>query len=171
MRYIDADSGVIIGSVLCEAGHARKCAPCREYARDDLRTYLRSVGGMSYLRQRAAIATSYAQQRGAPGVITARWIARELYDWYCACANVDCGSDFLTVPFEIDHKLPVSRGGTSEPSNLQLLCCHCNQEKGILTMHEWHLSILRPHLCPICDGMKTEGYLLCYRCTNELRQE
>lgn len=36
------------------------------------------------------------------------------------------------VPFhdaEIDHLIPVSRGGPSEPDNLRILCRTCNREK------------------------------------------
>ena len=31
-----------------------------------------------------------------------------------------------------DHILPIVHGGTDELENLQLLCSHCNQIKGIL---------------------------------------
>ncbi len=38
-----------------------------------------------------------------------------------------CGAaDNLTL----DHKIPLSRGGTWAQSNLQLLCAKCNVEKG-----------------------------------------
>jgi len=39
--------------------------------------------------------------------------------------------------FEIDHIVPLARGGTQFPSNLQLLCRSCNARKGALTMEEW----------------------------------
>jgi 5-methylcytosine-specific restriction endonuclease McrA len=31
---------------------------------------------------------------------------------------------------EVDHKTPVSRGGTNDPANLQALCRECNRRKG-----------------------------------------
>ncbi len=43
-------------------------------------------------------------------------------------ACVRCGS---TVGLTIDHLVPVSYGGTSELSNLQLLCKSCNGKKGV----------------------------------------
>lgn len=44
-------------------------------------------------------------------------------DPHC-CTN--CGSiDRL----EIDHIVPLARGGSSEPTNLQILCKRCNQKK------------------------------------------
>lgn len=33
------------------------------------------------------------------------------------------------VKIEIDHILPVSKGGTNDPNNLQTLCQRCNREK------------------------------------------
>jgi hypothetical protein len=39
------------------------------------------------------------------------------------------GTEFLSV----DHIVPVFRGGTNEPSNLQTLCISCNCKKGTKT--------------------------------------
>ncbi len=38
---------------------------------------------------------------------------------------------------EIDHILAVTRGGSNDPSNLQLLCRRCNASKGTRDMTEW----------------------------------
>lgn len=48
-----------------------------------------------------------------------------------------CGSDEW---IEIDHITPVSRNGTNELDNLQLLCRSCNASKGAKTMSEWSKS-------------------------------
>jgi 5-methylcytosine-specific restriction endonuclease McrA len=37
-----------------------------------------------------------------------------------------CGA---TNRLEIDHIIPIARGGTNEPDNLQVLCRHCNAKK------------------------------------------
>lgn len=41
-------------------------------------------------------------------------------------------------PWEIDHKLPVCRGGEHTDQNLWLLCRGCNQVKGDRTVEELH---------------------------------
>jgi len=46
----------------------------------------------------------------------------------CRCAMRD---------YHVDHVIPISRGGSDNPENLQLLCPPCNLSKGSKTMHEW----------------------------------
>ena len=41
----------------------------------------------------------------------------------------------------IDHKTPISRGGTNDKSNLQLLCRSCNLSKNNQTMEEFKWRI------------------------------
>jgi 5-methylcytosine-specific restriction enzyme A len=43
---------------------------------------------------------------------------------------VFCGRSSKQVPLEVDHKLPFSRGGSNDLSNLQTLCFDCNRGKG-----------------------------------------
>ena len=50
---------------------------------------------------------------------------------------VVCGS---AENLEIDHIIPVSRGGTNDRENLQLLCRTCNRSKWAYTMEEWRSS-------------------------------
>lgn len=42
-----------------------------------------------------------------------------------------CGRKAPEVVLEIDHIIPVSKGGTNDPSNLQVLCFDCNRGKGV----------------------------------------
>src|SRR5690606_31343562 len=46
-----------------------------------------------------------------------------------------CGS--TDGPFHIDHLVPVSRGGSDEPSNLTVSCRSCNLSKCSLTASEF----------------------------------
>jgi hypothetical protein len=43
-----------------------------------------------------------------------------------------CGVNASEQKLEIDHITPVSKGGSSHTSNLQVLCLLCNQGKGDL---------------------------------------
>lgn len=52
------------------------------------------------------------------------------------CAAAHCRTPLDN--FHIDHKNPISRGGSNYPRNLQLLCAPCNINKGARTMREWN---------------------------------
>jgi len=41
-----------------------------------------------------------------------------------------CGRSFPVDIMEVDHIIPVSRGGSDRPTNLRLLCPQCNRKKG-----------------------------------------
>ncbi len=41
-----------------------------------------------------------------------------------------CGAGIDTCPLDIDHVLPVAKGGTNHPSNLVAACSTCNSGKG-----------------------------------------
>jgi hypothetical protein len=52
---------------------------------------------------------------------------------------VDCGASAQDDPFvrlEIDHRIPVSKGGSNDPQNLQTLCWACNNGKSDRVDHK-----------------------------------
>ena len=54
----------------------------------------------------------------------------KMRDDYTCCI---CGNSIYKEPnllLEVDHIIPVSKGGKTEPSNLQTLCWKCNRTKG-----------------------------------------
>ena len=53
--------------------------------------------------------------------------------WGRKCAY--CGVE--NVPFQTEHIIPVSRGGTNRVSNLTIACRECNQKKGNMTAAEF----------------------------------
>lgn len=65
-----------------------------------------------------------------------RWrVVLALYqqqDGKCFYCCLGCDAD----DFEIDHKVPVSDGGSDDPSNLALACVDCNRGKG---RSDWRL--------------------------------
>jgi Protein of unknown function (DUF1376)/HNH endonuclease len=46
-----------------------------------------------------------------------------------------CGNE--SGPFDLDHKIPWSRGGEHSIDNLVVACASCNRSKGALTAEEW----------------------------------
>lgn len=55
-------------------------------------------------------------------------------DWFklCNALNFQCQLCFKTFPYEkltIDHRIPISKGGTSSLLNIQPLCHGCNARK------------------------------------------
>lgn len=47
-------------------------------------------------------------------------------------------SEPLSDGFEIDHVIPLSRGGSNSPDNLAVTCIHCNRRKSsLLPFSEW----------------------------------
>jgi 5-methylcytosine-specific restriction endonuclease McrA len=54
--------------------------------------------------------------------------------WYCG--------KFVGLTFDIDHRVPVSRGGSSDISNIVIACRECNDSKGNKLPHEWSDRLL-----------------------------
>jgi 5-methylcytosine-specific restriction endonuclease McrA len=54
-----------------------------------------------------------------------------------------CRSPLSRKNHQVDHITPVSLGGSSNPSNLQILCSWCNQSKGALDPIEYAKKIGR----------------------------
>lgn len=75
-----------------------------------------------------------ALMKNAPGKFTTDDI-KTLYKmqkgrcWYCQ-KSIEDG-------YHIDHRIPLSRGGTNDPSNLVLTCPFCNLSKNDRLPHEW----------------------------------
>lgn len=61
--------------------------------------------------------------------------------WRCEACGIDTpkelrGKAHPQAP-EVDHIVPLARGGKHELSNLQCLCKRCNISKGVKLMSEW----------------------------------
>lgn len=77
---------------------------------------------------------SRAAKFGCEGLHSAADIAaiREGQGGRCAICDIDCGADY-----HVDHIIPLSRGGSNWPENLQILCPGCNLSKGTKTHDEY----------------------------------
>lgn len=73
-----------------------------------------------------------AKRRGAPGSHTYQeWVEKcELFAFCCAY----CGE---RKPLERDHKVPLSRGGSDDISNIVPVCRSCNSRKHTRTTSEF----------------------------------
>lgn len=67
-----------------------------------------------------------------------RLVIRDLFDSQSGiCANPYCRADLSVTQFNLDHILPISKGGGNEMANLQLLCPPCDRRKYNKTSDEW----------------------------------
>lgn len=87
-----------------------------------------------------AVATRHSGRTLADPKYYAIVRARLERNWGNRCAY--CGIKGARVPLEIEHALPVSRGGSDEPTNLLLACHDCNHRKGTQTLEEFSFGSL-----------------------------
>lgn len=75
-------------------------------------------------RNRLKIAARRARQEGVPSTLTEKeWLSvLDKYGHRC----LKCGSG---EHLEIDHVVPMSKGGPNSATNIQPLCTHCNSSK------------------------------------------
>ena len=84
--------------------------------------------------QRTSCLNRVARKKKAEGRHTIEDI-RKLYDiqlGFCVVCK-RC----LLKGYHVDHKTPLSKGGSNWPANLQLLCPSCNCQKQAMTMEEF----------------------------------
>jgi len=90
----------------------------------------RLKGRVARLRRRGLI-------DGAEGAgLTTGQVAELLVYQGGVCGIPGCCTE-IWEDFEIDHKLPISRGGSNLPDNLHLVCGPCNRQKNTLTVEEF----------------------------------
>lgn len=85
-----------------------------------------------------------ARRAGIPGRHTSHDIAALMHAQQGKCVYCSCD---ITGYYEVDHKIPVVKEGSSNwPENLQLLCKWCNRSKGAKSHEEFvtYLKALRP---------------------------
>jgi 5-methylcytosine-specific restriction endonuclease McrA len=72
--------------------------------------------------QLARIVNRAAREYGASGIVTA-----EIYSRFLNGPCDYCG--LFGLPMELDHRIPMSKGGSNEISNLHGVCRYCNRSK------------------------------------------
>ena len=125
--------------VWCEANPEYKAAFNRTWREANLK-YKKAADRAWYeANQTRAIVTHHAyraRKHSAPGYFTEHDIERLRIEQSGKCAAPHCGT-WLSASETVDHIVPVSRGGSNWPGNIQLLCKCCNRSKGMETMEEW----------------------------------
>lgn len=99
-----------------EANIERHRELCRKWAKehpDEMRAIV--------ARRRALILK--ADGRFTKHDVERLWVEQ---DGFC----LGCRSDLMLTGYHVDHKHPLSKGGSNGPENLQLLCPTCNWKKG-----------------------------------------
>jgi 5-methylcytosine-specific restriction endonuclease McrA len=77
-----------------------------------------------------------ARRRGATGKYTATAILEMLVRQQHRCANQSCRLS-IRKRYDVDHILPLARGGTNDIANIQLLCPLCNTRKSAKDPFAW----------------------------------
>lgn len=91
---------------------------------------------------RATNGRRWARTQEAPGTFSDLDIRSMLTAQRHRCAAPHCRID-ISQNYSVDHKMPLSRGGSNWPDNLQLLCASCNSSKRDRTMEEWQSALVR----------------------------
>ncbi len=79
------------------------------------------------LTKRAKTAKARSLKLGVKGCFTRKTIENLFTKQSGRCV---CCGELLQNGYEVDHIVPLSKGGTNYPYNLQLLTKECNRRKG-----------------------------------------
>ncbi|MAV91690.1 MAG: hypothetical protein CL676_09725 [Bdellovibrionaceae bacterium] len=95
------------------------------------RTHARSKAPESFTQQARNIATPTSELRRESSVKPTRYVSRETKHLVWNRDQGRCQNCQGQRNLNIDHILPFALSGNSHPSNLRLLCFHCNQRQAI----------------------------------------
>jgi 5-methylcytosine-specific restriction endonuclease McrA len=86
------------------------------------------------LAARALVARRRAIKAKAEGSYTKKDIQILFDQQISRCKACHCD---ISQGYEVDHIIPLIKGGSNWPSNIQLLCMPCNRSKSSKTLEEW----------------------------------
>lgn len=79
------------------------------------------------------VRTRRARIKQAQGTHTPQDIERQIKSQKGLCYY--CGKQL--IQYHVDHIVPITRGGSNDPSNLVITCPKCNRKKSNKLPHEW----------------------------------
>ena len=86
-----------------------------------------------------------SRQNKAGGYFT-KYDLEALWNWQKGLCP-GCDSNLTAKDYHVDHVIPIARGGSSWPWNLQILCPNCNLSKGSKHPDEWVKPKFRCESC------------------------
>ncbi|MFL9943721.1 HNH endonuclease [Paraburkholderia graminis] len=98
------------------------------------REYTKAWREANPVMRRSYESTRRARQKQSGGKYTKKQIDALMFLQKCKCAS--CRNS-LKEAFHIDHVMPLSKGGSNDISNIQLLCPDCNRRKSDKDPLEW----------------------------------
>lgn len=116
---------------------ARKNREYNEANRDTIKARKRRYYDENRDRYRSYVRNRRALIRGAEGTHSKDDIILILEKQNWLCANPMCSKDLQKVQRHVDHIVPLSKGGSNLPSNLQCLCGKCNRSKHDMDFDDW----------------------------------
>lgn len=119
--------------------HAAVARRYREAHADELREAARKWRANNPDKVKAKHRRRWIRAKGAEGKHTADDINLQYASqggrcWWCGHVVGDV--------YDVDHRIPLSRGGTDDPENLVISCRSCNRKKGAKLPHEWNGRLL-----------------------------
>lgn len=152
-------------------GYASACKACRNPKQVEYeRTHRKQAKSRSvsyrvklqtddecYLRHRVSLSMRGAAKRKAK---VASWMYTKAGRSAVAALLRDtdrctlCGTELALRERELDHTVPLSRGGMHTLANLAIMCRCCNQAKGVQTISELiaHIERIHAHLAQIAEN-------------------
>jgi len=98
------------------------------------RAYVRKWAKSNPDKIRVNVRNYWARKRHASGTHTTQDIQRQgnIQKWRCWWCGKKCQKKY-----QVDHLVPLAKGGHNDPTNLVISCPTCNQSKQDKLPHEW----------------------------------
>jgi len=111
----------------------------RESHREELKEYFRKYNPTRRKYKQMHERNRYAHKKGSNGTFTFKELNElfEQQEGFCYYCGELLYSSFDKDGVHVDHKIPLSRGGQNDITNIALSCARCNLQKGTKTPEEF----------------------------------